>query len=82
MSILKFPIKLSTSIVEVVASPIETEASLEVVDVGLIGLEVVDNVMVVIFVVCIVDVVEVLGEVDGIDAEIGTVPEGSIGIYS
>ena len=82
MSILKFPIKLSTSIVEVVSSPPETEASLEVVDVGLIGLEVVDNVMVVIFVVCIVDVVDVLGEVDGIDAEIGTVPEESIGIYS
>ena len=82
MSILKFPIKLSTSIVEVVASPPEIEASLEVVDVGLIGLEVVDVVMIVIFVVCIVDIVEVLGEVDRIDAEIGTVPGDSIGIYS
>ena len=82
MSMLKFPIKLSTSILVVVASSAETETSLAVIDVGVIGLEVVDVEMVVVFVVWIVDVAKVLGELEGNGARIGTVPEESGGIYS
>ena len=82
MSMLKFPIKLSTSILVVVASSVETETSLAIIDAGVIGFEVVDVEMVVGFVVWIVDVLEVLGELEGIGARIGTVPEESGGIYS
>ena len=82
MSMLKFPIKLSTSILVVVASSAETETSLAIIDAGVIGFEVVDVEMVVGFVVWIVDVLEVLGELEGIGARIGTVPEESGGIYS
>ena len=65
-----------------VASSAETETSLAIIDVGVIGLEVVDVEMVVVFVVWIVDVVEVLGELERIGARIGTVPKESDGIYS
>ena len=82
MSMSKFPIKLSISIFVVVASSAETETSLAIIDVGVTGLEVVDVEMVDVFVIWIVDVVEVLGEPEGIGARIGTVPEESGGVYS